>query len=207
MAVGIVYRLEAIKVHEQHSKTRAVSLSCFYGLFNAVGKQCSIGQPGKRIVKGHVFQGLIGLVQRPVQFACARGMATVEHGDDQRYGQHGQGYHCHDDRQPMRVDSHYGGATYAAQRELRGLHAAVVHADDGAPHDDGRGKFQRCALGRPSAQVGGDPKSGARSRNRYEQRKREPEWVIHDARHHHHGFHAQIMHACHAHAHDQCTNA
>ena len=134
VAVGVVDRLETVQVEEQHREIALAPAGAFDGLLHAVFEQNAVGQLGERVVQGQLHQFFVGFGQRRRQGRGASFQPVVQHRHDQRDAQHAQGHGGDGDGQPASRQAAIGGQADAVVRKARGLHAGVVHADDGQPH-------------------------------------------------------------------------
>ena len=115
MAVGIVDRLEAVQVHEQHGEPAIVADRLLDRLLQAVVESMRLGSLVRVVVQGQLDQLAVGSCEGGGEHRGTCLQARVQHRDDQGDGDHRQGDHDDQHRQPAVVDASAGGAAEAAQ--------------------------------------------------------------------------------------------
>ncbi len=122
VAEGVVDRLEAVEVDEQHRHRAGCAADALQRLVQALFEQQPVGQRRQRIAKGLAAQLDVGLVQRSRQRAVLRAVAPIEPGTE------------HSDRHRQRADR-------GRHREAERVEAAVRQR----PAISGRNSMPRSA--------------------------------------------------------------
>lgn len=190
VAVGIVDDLEAVEIEKQQGEAALAVLTLLNALLQAVGEQQPVGQPGQAVVQRQLEQLVVGLVEGGREARCV----GIQHGEHQGDGEYRQGHDDDHGRQPLGIEPGVEGNAQTPLRKLGRRHAGVVHANDGAAHDEGGASLAEEGVRAAVAQPERNPEGGPRGEHGDEDGEDEEPPLVVNAGHYLHGRHADVVH-------------
>ena len=121
--------LKSVEVEEQHRQLGFVALRAPESGFEGIEERAPVGEPRQRILARQGRDARIGFVELMRE-------AHVDGQDQHRRAEKQECRRGHRDGEPLLVDLHARRGADGAGREMRGLHADVVHGTNAKAHGE-----------------------------------------------------------------------